>query len=200
MKKRELDVFFEDSLDEAKIHDLARQVAQNISEEDQNLDSGRYFLDLSKTALYTTVFLVDDSTSVKENKLDGPLMQALMKATEMATAFKFTDRNHKMTAEVAGRSSSDVIVRFLNNKTTQAMDRVSGVSDMRAILQKIKWKGGTEIGTMLQQKVLEPLVLEKARKGTLQQPVLVNIITDGKVITLFDCIFDSRSLHILNCV
>lgn len=181
VKKKELEVFFKDDEEEKVLHSLACQVSKNINPTSHSVDAAKHLLDLSKTALYTTIFLVDDSTSVKQNQLGGPLIKALTKATEMATTLKLHNRDHNSTDGKDNQNSAEVIVRFLNNRTTHAMDRVSSVAEMRAILKKIKWKGGTELGTMLQKKVLEPFVLEKARNGTLKQPVLVKIITDGKV-------------------
>jgi Mg-chelatase subunit ChlD len=43
----------------------------------------------------------------------------------------------------------------------------------------LQFRGGTPIGTQLDAKILQPLVLSPARNGTLAKPVLVVIITDG---------------------
>lgn len=48
-----------------------------------------------------------------------------------------------------------------------------------ALMQQVKFSGLTPLGTALQQKILEPLVLGPARAGRLQKPVLVIAVTDG---------------------
>jgi hypothetical protein len=68
-------------------------------------------------------------------------------------------------------------VRFMNNQVEgnglkneqQAMDLIS----------RVKFSGLTPLGTGLQQKILEPLVLGPARAGRLQKPVLIITVTDG---------------------
>lgn len=47
------------------------------------------------------------------------------------------------------------------------------------LLQQVKFSGLTPLGTNLMNKVIQPLVLNPARSGQLQKPVVVITITDG---------------------
>ena len=45
---------------------------------------------------------------------------------------------------------------------------------------QIKFSGTTPLGTNLDRKVLQPLVINPARSSQLRKPVLVIVITDGE--------------------
>lgn len=47
------------------------------------------------------------------------------------------------------------------------------------LVSQVKFAGLTPLGTELRNKVLEPLVMGPARRGQLQKPVLIIIVTDG---------------------
>lgn len=135
------------------------------------LKHGRYYADICKTALYHTVLLIDDSKSMRDDKRFEVLVQALERVAEI-----------NATINPEGLS-----MRFLNYprwREYQVPWRLDGIQDalkMREILDANLWKGGTELGGMLLEKVLEPLVFEKARQNKLNKPVLISIITDGEV-------------------
>lgn len=48
-----------------------------------------------------------------------------------------------------------------------------------ALVNQVKFSGLTPLGTALDSKVLQPLVLGPARAGQLHKPVLVIAVTDG---------------------
>ncbi|KAF8421845.1 hypothetical protein EV426DRAFT_575566 [Tirmania nivea] len=62
------------------------------------------------------------------------------------------------------------------------LDGIKTEEDMKKIVDACPFRGGTELGTMLSKKVLEPLLRHKVelKPPTLQRPVLVSIITDGE--------------------
>jgi Mg-chelatase subunit ChlD len=47
------------------------------------------------------------------------------------------------------------------------------------LISQIRFSGLTPLGTSLDQKVLQPLLLNPARQGQLRKPMLVIVITDG---------------------
>lgn len=98
-------------------------------------------------------------------------------------------------ASAAGLFDQDGIqVRFLNSRIegnvssspfhekTTLTPRQNIANEQAAIdlVTQVKFSGLTPLGTELQRKILEPLVLSPARQGRLQKPVLVIIITDGE--------------------
>ena len=47
-------------------------------------------------------------------------------------------------------------------------------------IKKAKFNGGTPLGTMLDRKILQPMLLKPARSNSLKKPLLVIVITDGE--------------------
>lgn len=72
-----------------------------------------------------------------------------------------------------------ISIRFLNHN--QSYDYVRDERIIDHILDDVEFRGCTRIGTELRKKIMDPLVIEPARAGRLKKPVLVTIITDGKV-------------------
>lgn len=195
IQKQKLDAFYPKSVAiDSPVQKLALKAAQQVAkskpllaatEPTANMDSsgacgvsspsmaktGRYYADICKTALYKTVLLVDDSKSMRDDNRRNTLQGALERVAELTT-----------TIDPEGLS-----IRFLNyprlknNQVPLELDGIQDVLKMRAILAANLWKGGTELGGMLLEKVLEPLVFDKARLNQLHKPVLISIITDGEV-------------------
>ena len=59
-------------------------------------------------------------------------------------------------------------------------DGIRSEQEVQSLMSKVLFQGLTQLGTHLKDLVLEPLVLAKARSGTLRKPVLVITITDGQ--------------------
>ncbi|RPB27816.1 hypothetical protein L211DRAFT_768822, partial [Terfezia boudieri ATCC MYA-4762] len=93
------------------------------------------------------------------------------------------EKNAKLNATIDEEGLS---MRFLNyprrkeHQIPWGLDNIQGALKMRAILETNLWKGGTELGGMLLEKVLEPLLFEKARQNQLNKPIFISIITDGE--------------------
>lgn len=68
-------------------------------------------------------------------------------------------------------------IRFLNSNVNG--DNVRNEQDVLRLVQQIRFSGLTPLGTSMEQKILEPLVLGPARQQRLQKPVLIISITDG---------------------
>lgn len=158
------------------IQKLAEQVVTLTAEATSRGEGGisssnlrQYYSDVSRIALYTNVVLIDDSGSMKHDPERIPaLKRAMDRNINIATTF----------------DTEGVHVRFLNYPLKSSQVDLDGIQDtghMGQIWDDVQWKGGTEIGRMLSEKVLQPFVLEKAMRDELRKPVLVSIITDGQV-------------------
>ena len=80
-----------------------------------------------------------------------------------------------------------ISVRFMNNQKQPKpmfqpgeLDGIRSEQQVEQLFTKISFAGVTPLGTQLNEKVLLPLVLQKARSNTLSKPVLVITITDGE--------------------
>jgi len=71
-----------------------------------------------------------------------------------------------------------ISLRFMNADFMQ--NNIKTEQQVTQVVDQIQFKGLTPMGTSLRNKVLEPLVLQPARNGQLQKPVLVITITDGQ--------------------
>ena len=79
-----------------------------------------------------------------------------------------------------------ISVRFMNDqkppKTPFGPTELDGIrteQQVEQIFTKVSFSGLTPLGTQLNAKVLEPLVLGKVRRNALDKPILVVSITDG---------------------
>lgn len=121
--------------------------------------------DLSSLALYDIVLYCDDSGSMifeDAGERVEDLKLIVSKVAEIATLF----------------DDDGIVVRFMNS--SQTGDGITSVAQAEQLVQSVRYGGVTPIGTNLQNKVLGPLVLNEIRRGSLEKPVLVIIITDGE--------------------
>lgn len=121
--------------------------------------------DLSSLALYDIVLYCDDSGSMifeDAGERVEDLKLIVSKVAEIATLF----------------DDDGIVVRFMNN--SQRGDGIKSVAEAEQLVQSVRYGGVTPIGTNLQNKVLGPLVLNEIKRGSLEKPVLVIIITDGE--------------------
>lgn len=70
-----------------------------------------------------------------------------------------------------------ISVRFLNNRIEG--NNITSEQAALQLVEQVKFSGLTPLGTSLDKKILQPLVLGPARAGQLQKPVVVVTITDG---------------------
>ena len=82
-------------------------------------------------------------------------------------------------------SEDGISIRFLNYEKDKnsEFDNLTRVSDIDETFARIQCVGDTKLGTILNTKIVEPMILSKAREKTLRKPVIVVIITDGEVRT-----------------
>jgi hypothetical protein len=70
-------------------------------------------------------------------------------------------------------------IRFINSsKEGNRIGSEQAAQDF--VKRNARFDGGTRLGTALDERILQPLLLKPARNGTLKKPVLIIVITDGE--------------------
>jgi hypothetical protein len=120
--------------------------------------------DIVRLALFDIVIYVDDSGSMlpKEGKRVRDMMRVLSRVAAAATLF----------------DPDGVTVRFINSSAQG--DNIRNEADINCLIESVDFRGLTPIGTALHRKILEPLVLQRAKQGKMEVPVLIIAITDGE--------------------
>lgn len=120
---------------------------------------------LVKLALYDFVVLCDNSGS--------------MYLEERLAALGDTLRR---IAAIANRLEPEGIkVRFINHRNDHLFDALKCADDVDELTARMPVGGPTRIGQMLRDKIVEPMIMARAREGSLARPVIVVVITDGQV-------------------
>ena len=73
--------------------------------------------------------------------------------------------------------ANGIEVRFFNS--SKICNNVCNEADIRALVDSNPFKGVTNLGKEMWDKILDPLVVKPAKKGVLEKPVLIITITDG---------------------
>ncbi|WVR07881.1 hypothetical protein IAU60_004924 [Kwoniella sp. DSM 27419] len=120
--------------------------------------------DLVKIALFDVVVLVDDSGSMSFEQNGERIEDLKMILGKIAFACALFDYD-------------GIQVRFLNSQLQG--NNINSEQAALSLVQQVKFSGLTPLGTSLDQKILQPLLLGPARQGSLQKPLLVIAITDG---------------------
>ncbi|KAF2184563.1 hypothetical protein K469DRAFT_666366 [Zopfia rhizophila CBS 207.26] len=154
---------FYDPYDET-VRNIAEQAARKVSRKvnvPQQLMPG-----LAKLALYDFIMFCDDSHSMQEEDRIPALRDTLGRVTAIATVL----------------SPDGISVRTLNSSqdVCGGWDNLKTVEDVNNRMDSVSYRGDTRLGTILRDKILDPMVLNKAKSGSLKKPVIVVIITDGK--------------------
>ncbi|PUU74221.1 hypothetical protein B9Z19DRAFT_1033548 [Tuber borchii] len=123
-----------------------------------------YIPDMTKVALYDTVILCDDSGSMKLDGRYDMMRKTILKISDVCTAFR----------------DEGISIKFLNFKGDKDYNYIHDRERLDEVIRNIHPKGGTRLGTVLRNKIIEPLIIEKAKEKSLERPVLVTIITDGQ--------------------
>lgn len=129
--------------------------------------------DLIKLALYDVVFLLDDSGSMRFG--DGLIDELKFILSSVAFATSLFDQD--------GFS-----VRFMN--TDVQGDNIKTEQQANDLISRVRFEDLTPLATSLKYKILEPFLFEPARRGMLNKPIMVIIITDGRV----------RTPHVFNLI
>lgn len=73
--------------------------------------------------------------------------------------------------------SDGIQVRFMNSQVDG--NGIRNSKDATDLVQRVRFSGLTPLGTSMDRKILQPLVLGPARANALQKPVLILTVTDG---------------------
>jgi hypothetical protein len=108
----------------------------------------------------------DDSGSMKIGKRIATLTKTLQSVADWATRLE----------------PRGISVRFLNHEgdSDQHFDGLVDVPTIQDRIYKVKFGGGTMLGTMLDEKIINPFLLRMERLEN-KRPLIAVIITDGEV-------------------
>ncbi|CDW97565.1 hypothetical protein [Sporisorium scitamineum] len=120
--------------------------------------------DLVKLALFDVMFLLDDSASMRS--------EGTRRRDALAGILK-------RAADAAARFDPDGMeVAWMN---APAQQRIHNVAEADQLTSRCAYDGrATPMGSSLESKILQPLVLSPATQGRLQKPAFVLVITDGR--------------------
>ena len=121
--------------------------------------------DVVRLGLYDVILLIDDSGSMSFEEGGSRIDDLKLILNRVAFAASLFD-------------DDGVQIRFLNSP-----EQGNGIRNEQQVLElvaRVRFSGLTKVGTELQQKILDPLILQSARAGQLRKPVLVIIVTDGQ--------------------
>ena len=126
--------------------------------------------DIVKLALYDVVLYIDDSGSMAFESDDGG------PPGERITDLKAILDQVAFAASLLDQDG--IQVRFMNS-TIQG-NGIRNKQQVDQLVSQVKFSGLTPLAREMNNKILGPLVLQPARSGQLQKPVLVVTITDGE--------------------
>ncbi|KAJ9091412.1 hypothetical protein QFC19_009122 [Naganishia cerealis] len=121
-------------------------------------------LDLVKIALFDVVILCDDSGSMAFEQNGERIEDLKLILSRVAFACSLFDHD-------------GINIRFLNSQYDG--NHINSEQAAMQLLSQVKFSGLTPLGTVLDQKILQPMLLQPARSNALQKPLLVICITDG---------------------
>ncbi|GAA6008504.1 hypothetical protein JCM11491_004501 [Sporobolomyces phaffii] len=121
-------------------------------------------MDLAKLALFDVILYCDDSGSMAFEEGGSRIDDLKLIVSRVAFAASLFD-------------DDGIEVRFMNSRVEGNGLRTE--QDASNLVSQVRFSGLTPLGTNLNNKVLEPLVLGPARARRLQKPVLIIAITDG---------------------
>lgn len=124
--------------------------------------------------------LVDNSTSICRERREELLKETLTRVVKFATILNKTG----------------IFLRFLHDFLKDCeLDNLT-TERIKVVVDNIKYSCGTKLGTKLKEKVVVPMVIQRAEK--LEKPLVVVIITDGRV-RVHDPLSSGELLGILPC-
>ncbi|SGY20220.1 BQ5605_C017g08535 [Microbotryum silenes-dioicae] len=122
-------------------------------------------MDLVRLALFDVILYTDDSGSMSFEENGSRIEDLKMIVSKVASAASLFDQD-------------GIQVRFMNSPVEG--NNINSEAAASALVTQVKFSGLTPLGTAMHCKILEPLVLQPARQGRLQKPVLIITITDGQ--------------------
>ncbi|GAO47192.1 hypothetical protein G7K_1402-t1 [Saitoella complicata NRRL Y-17804] len=166
IKDQHLEAFYPPHAYQQRIREVASRAAHRLPEliAKWKLPS-EIAVDICKLALFDVILFIDDSGSMVFEEKGERLDDMKMILSHVAFAASLFD-------------DDGIQVRFFNSDIKG--DNIRSEADADKVISQVKFGGLTPIGTQLKAKILEPLVLSRARANQLHKPVLIITITDGQ--------------------
>ncbi|CEQ41748.1 SPOSA6832_03484, partial [Sporobolomyces salmonicolor] len=146
--------------------------------------------DLCRLALFDVVLYLDDSGSMAFEENGSRIEDLKLVVSRVAQAAALFDEDGLQvklpppfcpgllfTTVASTDPSIGHQVRFMNSRVEG--NNIASEQQANQLISQVKFSGLTPLGTALDQKILQPLVLGPARQGTLRKPVLIIAVTDG---------------------
>ena len=153
--------FFSDDI----LNDIATVVSQSDLDsltKTLKFPSVELVIEFAALALYDVVIIADDSGSMTfDQERTDDLLFIVSQVADIATRF----------------DKDGISLRTFKN--TLSADKLTSVDKVQKEISKMKYNGGTPMGSGINKFVLEPLVYKPAARQSLRKPVLVIVITDG---------------------
>ncbi|GAA5915247.1 uncharacterized protein JCM6883_002373 [Sporobolomyces salmoneus] len=121
-------------------------------------------MDLVRLALFDTVLYLDDSGSMSFEEGGSRIDDLKLIVSRVSQAASIFD-------------DDGIEVRFMNSRTEG--HGLRGEADAMRLISQVKFSGLTPLGTALDQKILQPLLVQPARSNQLRKPLLIIAVTDG---------------------
>ncbi|GAA5851017.1 hypothetical protein JCM3766R1_007103 [Sporobolomyces carnicolor] len=121
-------------------------------------------MDLCRLALFDTVLYLDDSGSMSFEEGGSRIDDLKLIVSRVSQAASLFD-------------DDGIEVRFMNSRIEG--HNLRGEADAMRLISQVKFSGLTPLGTALDQKILQPILIGPARQGSLRKPLLVIAVTDG---------------------
>lgn len=121
--------------------------------------------DVIKLALFDIILYIDDSGSMAFEENGERIEDLKVILSRVAFAASLFD-------------DDGVQVRFMNS--LEQGNGIRNEQQVHDLISRVRFHSLTPMGTQLDDKILQPLVLGPARSGKLRKPVLIITITDGQ--------------------
>lgn len=120
--------------------------------------------DLVKISLFDVVLLCDNSGSMQFEQGGERIDDLKMILSRVTFATSLFDHD-------------GIEIRFLNGQIEG--NHVNSEAQATQLVQQVKFSGLTPLGTALDQKILQPMLLNPVRSQQLRKPLMIIVITDG---------------------
>ncbi|KAH0560061.1 hypothetical protein GP486_003416 [Trichoglossum hirsutum] len=151
--------------DDPRNQERARDVVERAEKVTEMCGRPDLVQELAKLSYYRFVILCDDSSSMIDDNRFTDLRITLQRIARLTTILQ----------------PEGISLRFLNYTYDGYLDDLKSEEEIMRIVEGVNPSGGTPLGEMLDSKVVQPLIVGKARNGELDKPVVVVVITDGEV-------------------
>jgi hypothetical protein len=150
-------------------HTLPQEIARSAAHLSTSICRSLYLSphatpDLALLGLYDFIIFLDDSTSMHKESRFSTLKTVVRRIARICSAY----------------NASGINIRFINAHNDAGFNGIRTEEQVETCLDTVKLAKGTPLGTRLFEKVVNPLIVQKAQRGVLRRPVVVSVVTDGE--------------------